>query len=278
MKKILREFLYKMRFGARLYEYAALFIKPEFVGWGLATIRTTPWSNNKYPSALTKKFNTTHEALQTSIESGEFILLQGRDQNIAPHRMMSSLKWRHYMVYWSIQYVCMQCKNDPINLVELGVFDGLTAFFAASATEHRLGALFLYDSWEAMTENRLQKSESQMIGAYKKNSENIARANLHKWVDKVIFNRGFIPESFASATNPEKCHWLHIDLNSSDATYTALEYFYDKLCAGGIILFDDYGARQFSQTREVVDAFFQGKSGILLPFPTGQAIYFKLSQ
>lgn len=275
MKKILRNILYRVPLGTTIYERAALILKPEFVGWGLSTIRTPPWSHNQH-SDLARNFESAHEALLASIESGDFTLLQGKNQNMPPQRMLSNLKWRHYIVYWSVQYTCRRFKDEQINLAELGVFDGLTAHFAACAAQEQLETMSLYDSWEAMVGARLQKSENQMAGAYENNSEKVARHNLIKIADKAVFNRGFIPESFETAATPEKCHWLHIDLNSSDATKAALDFFYERLCPGGIILFDDYGARQFRLTRNVVDAFFQDKFGILLPLPTGQAIYFKL--
>jgi len=59
-------------------------------------------------------------------------------------------------------------------------------------------------------------------------------------------------------------------------TKSALEFFYEIMHPGGIILFDDYAWHGQADTKVVVDEFFSGKSGILLPLPTGQAIYFKL--
>jgi hypothetical protein len=41
------------------------------------------------------------------------------------------------------------------------------------------------------------------------------------------------------------------------------------------VLFDDYGWSGYQDTKVAVDAFFAGKRGVLLPMPTGQAIFFK---
>ena len=89
----------------------------------------------------------------------------------------------------------------------------------------------------------------------------------------MIFNEGFIPGSFATATNPEKIMWLHIDLNSSQPTLAALEFFFDRLQKGGVVLFDDYAG--YPDTKRITDTFFKDKPGILLPLPTGQAVFFK---
>ena len=73
----------------------------------------------------------------------------------------------------------------------------------------------------------------------------------------LIFNKGLIPSVFQKAENPTQINWLHIDLNSSEATQSSLEFFFDKLVSGGVILFDDYG---FRDTRKTVDKFFKIKT------------------
>jgi O-methyltransferase len=55
----------------------------------------------------------------------------------------------------------------------------------------------------------------------------------------------------------------------------ALELFFPKLQDRGIILFDDYGAINYRDTRKIIDNFFRDKPGILMELPTGQAIYYK---
>ena len=62
-----------------------------------------------------------------------------------------------------------------------------------------------------------------------------------------------------------------IDLNSIEATKSSLDYFYERLNKGGIILFDDYGG--FEDTRAIVDQFFRDKYGHFINLPTGQGIF-----
>ena len=77
-----------------------------------------------------------------------------------------------------------------------------------------------------------------------------------------------LPES------PHSIVYLHIDLNSAKPTLAALNFFYPRLVKGGVILFDDYGWREYKDTKKVVDEFFSSKPGILLKLATGQAIYY----
>ena len=66
---------------------------------------------------------------------------------------------------------------------------------------------------------------------------------------------------------------MHIDLNSYKASLSTLDFFYEKVVSGGIILFDDYGG--FKETQIIVDNFFLEKEGHFINFPTGQAIFLK---
>jgi hypothetical protein len=76
------------------------------------------------------------------------------------------------------------------------------------------------------------------------------------------------------ADNPKKVAWLHIDLNSAGPTVAALDFFYPRMAERGVILFDDYGHHGFEDTMAAVNEWASAKSGMLLPLPTGQAVFF----
>ena len=128
---------------------------------------------------------------------------------------------------------------------------------------------YLYDAWADLSaiknENLRFKYSYLDIETTKK--------NLNKFSNYSIYNKGFIPEVFEKSENPEKVSWLHIDLNSAEATISALEFFYERIVNNGIILFDDYGG--FEKTRIKIDNFFSDKRGHFINFPTGQGIFYK---
>jgi hypothetical protein len=58
--------------------------------------------------------------------------------------------------------------------------------------------------------------------------------------------------------------------------YLSLKLFYLKLVNARPLVFDDYGFYDHSETKRVVDDFFQSKNANLLQLPTGQALVFKI--
>ncbi len=82
-------------------------------------------------------------------------------------------------------------------------------------------------------------------------------------------------DSRTTTLTPQKISYLHIDLNSARPTRFALEFFFPRLLKRGIIVFDDYGSKNYKDTKIVVNKFFKDKPGILMPLPTGQAIYYR---
>ena len=101
---------------------------------------------------------------------------------------------------------------------------------------------------------------------------------VNKVTRRLLENGHFFPEaeSITKESIPNKISYLSIDLNSAIPTISALEHFYPILERNGIILFDDYGWEDYIETRKAINIFFNDKSGILMPLPTGQAIYFNV--
>lgn len=248
--------------------------KPDFSGWGMVTYTFTPW-HTVGGDEVARDLLTANQALETSIKEGRFNLSQFNDVQ-DKRKLLPELMWRHYIVSWSARYASKSTNCSVKNLVECGVCDGLAAYFAMTAVKGMYEfKSFLYDAWEGMKSEYLLESEKGAVGDYSYLDIENTKHNLAAFKDKTVFNKGYIPGSFEISNNPTEIVWLHIDLNSSLPTTGALEFFFEKLMPGGVILFDDYAWHGYRDTKLAVDRFFSGRTGVLLPFPTGQAIYFK---
>ena len=256
---------------------------PHFAGWGVTSQHALPWDLKNSTDKTGLKFSEVESNLKKLIKDGEFVLTQfQKNSSYAedPSITLNSLSWRHYLVYWSATIATRFSKTSSCNFVEAGTCDGLTIKFAISALENEISLdtnykVFLYDAWDAMKLEHLTTKESGATGHYSYLSIEQTKTNLKEYREHCEFVKGYIPEVFSENPGPRDLSWLHIDLNSSMPTQKTLEQFVPKLTSGGVVLFDDYGHGGYSETKKVADEFFSKKDGILMPLPTGQAIFFK---
>jgi O-methyltransferase len=251
-----------------------------FIGWGMVTGSDAPWVNSK--NDISQEFQVSNKHIKQLVLDGKFILSQYKDECLS--HIMDSLMWRHYVVYWSVFYAVnfSSRKSNVKNFVECGVCDGLTMSFVMKAAldanpkfSDIESEFYLYDSWDAMKSEYLLTSEKDAVGEYEYLQLETTKYNLELFSGKKHYNKGYIPESFNDADNPDSLIWMHIDLNSSKPSVDSLEFFFDKLESKGVILFDDYGWGAYSETKLAIDNWFKDKPGVLLPMPTGQCLFFK---
>jgi len=239
-----------------------------FNGWGLTTTDTIPpWENKMNKENLF--FNEANSQLINLVDKKEFRLTQFDYKNTDYKKILNELTWRHYIIFNSVILASKNISSNNMNLAEFGVCDGLTIYFAIKACElsNIAKKAFLYDSWETLADDKLRFKYDYL-------DIDITKKNLDCFQEDLVFNKGLIPNIFKTARNPSEVSWLHIDLNSSDATKSSLDFFYSKLISGGVILFDDYGG--FEVTRKVIDNFFDSKNGHFINYPTGQGVFIKI--
>ncbi len=249
----------------RLVVKEDFFFKTRFSGWGMMTEHELPWTDDyigeifrKAAEDIKKKFRLN----VCNVHSGN----------------IDELLWRHWNVSTAIRYAINFSNTNEYNFVECGVGPGVSTFFAlreiSGQQKIKKFTMHLYDAWNVMREEQLLESELDGIGEYKDLDINITRENLSEFREDLVFHQGYIPESFKSSpAAPNSILYLHIDLNSAKATLNALEFFFPHLVGGAVILFDDYGWIGYKDTKKIVDEFFHNKTGILMKFPTGQALY-----
>jgi O-methyltransferase len=247
-----------------------------FDGWKMVTGTRTPWMNGG-SSAFSCHFSETDSKLKKLVAERKIILTQFKPENVLTE--LEGLMWRHYLVYWSANYAIKNTKSKIKSFAEFGVCDGLTIFYAISAVKESQEPfkVYLYDAWVEMREEFLLDSEKKSAGSYSYLDLENTKNNLSYLDSKeLVYNKGYIPEVFDSAKNPEELVWMHIDLNSSMPTISALEKFWDSLEVGGLILFDDFAWPGYEDTQVAVEKWACDKECNVLHLPTGQAIVFKL--
>tara|TARA_B100001093_G_scaffold420282_1_gene412149 strand:+ start:24596 stop:25444 length:849 start_codon:yes stop_codon:yes gene_type:complete len=279
LKKYPRLYNFLKDFKSILREALAPSKAAKFKGWyGMTLYTDPPWiSTDLKQDSLEHQFKLVDIFTKNSVEDGSMKLIQFDHYNLDTIKILSELTWRHYIVFWSSYYAARNTKSNIKGMVEVGVADGLTLNYAFHALEC-YGFEFhgyLYDTWdEVVLENPSTKgTETQ----YDYLDINTTKSNLKKFEEKLTFKQGFIPDTFTGDQEPETISWLHIDLNSSPPTLDTLNYYWDRLESGGVVLFDDYAQPAYIDTKRAVDVWLLDKTdGVILQIPSSQAIIFKV--
>ena len=108
----------------------------KFSGWGLEVNHSDPpWKVEQKESD--KFFLETNSKLLNLINEKKFRLTQFEYHDTDYKKILNELKWRHYLIYNSVLELSNNTKENKKTLVECGVCDGLTFFFAASALQFK---------------------------------------------------------------------------------------------------------------------------------------------
>jgi O-methyltransferase len=180
-----------------------------------------------------------------------------------------SLVWRLHVLCWCARN-CLRREGD---FVECGVYRGFSS--AVAARYLGFGALdrrwYLYDTFSGIPGDQLDPEHYESPEVY-------AAAGLYEFCvqrfaayGNIRVERGRVPEVLRVVA-PAKVAFLHLDLNSAAAESAALEFFFERLTPGAMVLLDDYGWRAYRSQKLAADAFFAGRGCPVLELPTGQGL------
>jgi hypothetical protein len=99
------------------------------------------------------------------------------------------------------------------------------------------------------------------------------RDNFAEWPNAVVVP-GTVPEVLPSLPI-ETVAFLHIDLNCALPERAALEFFWDRLSPGAIVLLDDYAYFGQQKQGEAIDSVAKRVGASVLALPTGQGLIIK---
>lgn len=127
--------------------------------------------------------------------------------------------------------------NIEGDISEVGVYLGGSALAISQHSGNK--KIYLFDTFEGIP----MKSEYDKhdIGDFSEASfENVS--SLFKDNKNVLVVKGLFPESATSIIEDEtKFSLVHLDADQYESTKKSLNYFYNKMSVGGIIVCDDYG-------------------------------------
>jgi hypothetical protein len=194
------------------------------------------------------------------------------DAFVADYERFERQNYRSFDRKFALKELLGLALRRPGEVAECGVFRGASAFLMARAL-HRGGAgrrLHLFDSFAGLSAPEPADGAYWAAGILACRREEAA-ANLAEFGDLVRFHEGWIPERFGEVEASRFC-FVHIDVDLFRPTRAALEFFYPRMVAGGLILCDDYGFETCPGARQAMDTFFADRPEPIVHLPTGQGL------
>jgi O-methyltransferase len=248
------------------------------------------WLDNEKAAKLGKALDTIREVYPGRAYAADMLIAIGKNMAFMsdPRFRKSfysttrtdqekSLAWRTHVLAWGANHAL----NVPGDFVECGVFRGFCSSVLCKFLDFAKVAktFYLYDTFTGLPEETSTAEERETWNrAYRQ----LDLSHLLEDVTKVFEEYpnvkivpGIVPHSFEGAA-PERIAFLHIDMNSARAEMLALEYLFDRVSPGGIIVFDDYGWVGNRAQAEVERAFLAERGHLVLEVPTGQGVVIKL--
>ena len=184
-------------------------------------------------------------------------------------------------------YLCkyfIATKNLDGDFLECGVFKGFSSlflrFFEENLNNYKPHNYYLIDSFEGLSEISnedipiKENTYRNKKGDLKSNFDEVD--NLFKKYHNINVVKGWIPEVFDKLDENNKYKFVHIDVDLYKPTLDTLNYVYDKVIKGGIIITDDFQSVLFPGNKKAwIEFFNKRKIYSWISLPSGQAILIK---
>lgn len=192
-----------------------------------------------------------------------------------------AFEWRVHVALWA----AATSLRVPGDFIECGVNAG----FISSAIMNYLGwnsvnrTFYLIDTFsgpvlnqyspEEVERGRLRLAQDALAaGAYVTDLARV-HANYSEWPNAVVV-QGVIPEVLPTL-NVGSVAFLHIDMNCAYPERAALEFLWNRLSPGAIVLLDDYAYFGHDRQADAMDASARELGTRILALPTGQGVMIK---
>lgn len=188
-----------------------------------------------------------------------------------------TVKDRRFVVY----SMARSLENLPGDTAECGVFEGASSFLICRATEDagRARPHHVFDSFQGLSEPGARDCPSDRL-AFRWRKHDLCspldtvQRNLARF-DFVHYYPGWIPERFAEVAN-RRFSFVHVDVDLYQPTMDSLQFFYDRMVPGGILLCDDYGFTTCPGARCAFDEFVASRpERSVIHLSTGQGFIVK---
>jgi O-methyltransferase len=162
------------------------------------------------------------------------------------------------------------------DFAECGVYRGGTALMLARIIKNSGNKkLYLFDSFQGLPKVDREKDQWFCEGEFRVESVAAVEELLSDFLTQIDIRCGWIPKTFHELQNNQYA-FAHLDVDLYQSNLDCCTYFYPRMAAGGVLLFDEYAFAAARGEKDAVDEFFSDKPETPVTLPTGQAIVLKL--
>jgi hypothetical protein len=154
------------------------------------------------------------------------------------------------------------------DFAEFGVYQGCSARLLCEVKGDR--ALHLFDTFGGLPAPNEQEGRVFAEGHFGATLENV-RKSLSSY-SNVHFHPGLFPAT-AKGLEDRRFSLLHLDVDLEESTQAGLEFFYDRMLPGGIIITHDYSI--IPGVADAFTRFMRDKPETIIELPTTQAMLIK---
>lgn len=152
------------------------------------------------------------------------------------------------------------------DIAEVGVYRGGSAKLICQGKGDR--TLHLFDTFEGLPHD--DEGDSGFVkGMYSANYEDVKRAFANE--KNVYLYKGWFPDT-AGPIKDRKFSFVHLDVDLYESTVACLNFFYDRMEKGGILLSHDY---EQEGVKKAFTEFFKGKPEVVIGLVSRQCIVVK---
>lgn len=189
-------------------------------------------------------------------------------------RHIDDNRWIMHVALWAAS----QAARLEGDFVECGVDTGMLSLAICDWLDFNIleRDFWLFDTFNGIPESQMTEAERNGIGAWH-NRESyeecfaVAQANFAPW-PRCKLVRGMVPDTLSAFPQGRRVAYLSIDMNIVLPEIAAIEFFWERITPGGIVLLDDYGWSTHSAQKAAFDAFAARHGVRILSVPTGQGI------
>ena len=197
----------------------------------------------------------------------------GRYAETADEFFGEDVRWR----MWVLTALARQCVDLEGSFAEFGVYRGGCAFMILSMCRLPPSKrVFLFDTFEGIPPEALTDSEreSGLAGGLADTSLGHVANRLAAWRRQISLVPGDVFHTLGDY-DTGALSFVHMDMNAAAPTRHALDYVYQRLVPGAVVVFDDYGWKGLEAQRATVDEFLSQRPESVIALPTGQGLMIK---